>query len=556
MIRSTARWVPQLASAELRSTLHQQRRSKTFVRRVDKNDQIYYTLARKGPSENPDSVMEHGEFFEMPDLLLDLDAEGNHNIRSSEEADEQLMRTKWAVMPRRESVKSRLGDLEQQLDESRRKVDGIISDPTNVWRLTSHDIFSAALRGPPANRQGELAADASGNVSHQRDNLDWRKGSDILDTIRLENGIPAHALDKDELFLQWMMLRRKGLDHSKKGNRESPLSPAQLGEALQKQTSITGIRRLVFQSLTGANSRASLKQMGFGSSADAPLDISREIRNVCLKVCKQNSGDAAFHLEALTFLGSLTERLSRHHIKAGASIIGLALRLSAEAGFPQATSEWLHRGFTNNIWHSNAEVASDVLSTLRAFLSALQNTTQQGCFQSAHERQLLLQLLTGINEHNEIIPDSLRTLAMTGLRRNSEVAAQQAFDIYESYIMLLGHLGAVRTLWKEGRMSAQECEKLLTKGGVSKGDVATLFHASLSSALAVAPAPSLSGEALSDPSLDECVTADYHSIEMQDSNLHVQGGGESANTGVIGVTLGLPLNEWLNKVEELLVRKV
>ena len=74
MIRPATRRAPQLPATELCPGAHQ-RRFKTFVRHVDKNNQVYYTLANRRPRPDPASPAQH-EFFSMPDLLLDLDAEG------------------------------------------------------------------------------------------------------------------------------------------------------------------------------------------------------------------------------------------------------------------------------------------------------------------------------------------------------------------------------------------------------------------------------------------------------------------------------------------------
>lgn len=533
MIRSAASRAPALANTELCAGAHQ-RRFKTFVRRVDKNDEVYYTLARKGLSPDPSSPVQY-DFFEMPDLLLDLDAEGTRNVRAFGDEDEQHMKGQWAVVPRRTAVKARLRQFEEQVYESRRKAHEILSRPTNIWRITSHDILSAALCGAPVE---SLAT----RPSNETPGL--QTGSQILEQIRVENGIPPHAAEEDEQLLRWMILRRKSLEQSRHKREEAAPTPMQLSEALRTQISITGVRRLVFQCLATGTSIT-----GFTTQSGSKPDLNLEIREASERVLRRDPEDRTSILEALSFIGNLSERLSRLNAGVGAPLCGLGLKLSAEAGLLETTSEWLYRGHDANLWSNDTEAPKDVLSTLNSLRSTLSNAHETG-LHHVQNRQLLFQLLTGIDENDAISPDSFRALATLYLKDNSHVPAQQALEVYESYISLLGQLGATRMLWKEWRLSAPQARKR------PNDRMAAVFGEAVRQSAHVIAASD--GEARSDVSLDECATLDYHAIEMQDASTWRRAVGVSKEDFEIGDVLSaldLPLGGWMKQMEQLQSRR-
>ncbi|KND95152.1 hypothetical protein TOPH_00568 [Tolypocladium ophioglossoides CBS 100239] len=533
MIRSAASRAPALANAELCAGSHQ-RRFKTFVRRVDKNQEVYYTLARKGLSPDPNSPVQY-DFFEMPDLLLDLDAEGTRNVRSFEDDDERHMKGKWAVVPKRTAVRARLKQFEEQVYESRRRAHEILSQPTNIWRITSHDIVSAALRGASVESQATQASNETPGL---------QKEPDIFEKLRIENGIPPHATEEDEQLLRWMILRRKSLEQSRQKREEAAPTPLQLAEALEQQMSITGVRRLVFQCLAAGTSIASFKSPS-GFKPGLPLTI----REACERVLRQYPGDRTSILETLIFIGNLSERLSRLNTSAGAALCGLGLKLSSGTGLLETTSEWLYRGYDTNSWSNDVKASKDVLSTLSSLRSTLSNE-QEPRLHQVHSRQLLFQLLTGIDENDAISPDSFRALATLHLNDDSHIPAQQAFEIYESYILLLGQLGATRMLWKEWRLSAPQARKRL-----NDRIVAIFGKAVRESAHVIAAS---NGETRSDLNLDECATRDYHAIEMQAASTlrHAAGAPkEDLEIGDVASALDLPLEGWMKQVARLQERR-
>ncbi|KAJ6446460.1 cell division cycle 37 [Purpureocillium lavendulum] len=536
MIRPATRRAPVLTSSE-RCPNAGQRRFKTFVRHVDKNNNVYYTLANRRPPPDPSFPAQH-EFFSMPDLLLDLDAEGTTGVRPfDEEADERRLKDKWPAEPlKRAAVKARLKQFEEQVYESRRKARQLWSQPTNVWRITPHDLLSAALRGAPL---------ASEPTQPDTPHTPPATGNDtrVLSKLRVENGIPPHALDQDERLLRWMLLRQRSLEHSKETRDEAAPTPSQLVETLRKQSSITEFRRLIFQCLAAGTSVGSFIDQG-----RTRPDLSMEIRRACERVLIEHPTPRAARLETLVAIGNLAARLSTLGTNVGAPLYGLCLKLSAEAGLPEAISEWLHRGYEARIWDTDVESSNDVLSSLSAMNFCVANESQPNV-DGIPRRQLLFQLLTGIDENDAISPESFRNLVVLYLQQGATEHATPAPAAYRSYISLLGNLGAVRTLWKEWRLSAPQA-RALAEAQNTKGDaVDVAFADAVRHASRVIAAGD--GETSPDLGLDECARLDYHAIEMQDTKAWHAAPGGTPELAHAAPLLDMPLNECIKLLRQM-----
>jgi hypothetical protein len=490
MMRSAA----QLSKADLTVAPHLLR-SKTFIPKLDKNNEVYYVLAKKGLANNPDPDREY-DFFEMPNLLLDLDAEGTRNVRALEDADENLMKTRWAEVPRRTAVKARLKVFEEQVYESRRRARQILTQPANIWRITPHDIVSAALHGAPGpQRKPARESTPAALISEQTSSPTYSGAAGIVEQLRVENGIPPHANNQDQLLLHWMMLRHKSLATNAQKRQPAAPSPKQLAEALQGQTTIVGVRRLVSQALSSGTSVAR-----FQDETRHDTSLPHQIRSTCVRILSQDTSNRELCLQTLTFLGNLSERLSSVDAHLGPLLCGLALKLSADIGSLEALTGWLYRSHqTGNNGNLPLE---DVLSALASLRSSLSH--EPPATQTIEQRQLLFQLLTGIDENNAIASDSFRAFGTTCPEGDASGTAKL---VYAAYIALLGRLGAARTLWREWR----QLPSFVTR----EEEVVLGFCSALKQATHVMPAGD--GEGAPDLSLDDCATLDYHAIEMQDA---------------------------------------
>ena len=298
MMRSALRGATRSVSLPLQHT-----RTKTFERRVDKNNDVYYVPLK--PSErsigdrNPRTqLVDHAEFFDMPTLLLDLDAEGRDEVRSFDETvDEEAMKAKWGENPKRNAVKATLKDLEAQLQESRLRAEEILADPTNIWRITWSDITSAALHGSPKGESTEL-----------------------LEKLRNANGIPPHVRGDDMLFLKWLLLRRKNLDKHLQQHQTDTIYPKKFTKAMEKQTSLTAVRRLAalyFDNVVDFE----------GDTAES--DFFEATRRACRRLVQENEASSS---EALIFMRNLKERVEKRSKTEAALFSDIISGLSAPKG--------------------------------------------------------------------------------------------------------------------------------------------------------------------------------------------------------------------------------
>ncbi|KAG5921409.1 hypothetical protein E4U42_005863 [Claviceps africana] len=566
MIRPTLPRASMLAARPVDHGSEHPQRLKAFVRHVDKNNNVFYTLVKKGLGRDTNPGKDYA-FFQMPDLLLDLDAEGARCVRPVDDADQAaLMTAKWSKVPRREAVEARLKELEAQLTESRGKAHAILTQPTNIWRITPHDVVSAALHGASASQRTtahswrllEQATDASSrNTEAPRSDR-----SEFIDKIRAENGIPPHAADDDRLLLHWMMLRYKSLQQHLSSNmtkKHGALPSPAMAEALEAQSSVTGIRRLVFQHLA-AGSHAS------GSQYAVKLDarLRQDIRDACERVLGESATmGAGLPVEILTFLGNLSERqVASGGAHLGPLLCGLALKLAARIGSLEAISTWLYRCYQGN--HEMLKLLSreerrlflkDVLSTLDSLQSILKSDDVSSKMHDVRQRQLLFQLLTGVDENNTLTPDSIRS-SIKGIcldEYKTAHASELRQKLHVGYLTTLGRLGAVRTIWAEWRHLLRSGVARSTKLSPGEDDgVVRAFATALQMASHAMPASH--GQDPAGASLEECVTADYHAIEMQE--LHFWRGDISdddvgqhiPDAAVFRSILDLPLQECIARI--------
>ncbi|KAM0436812.1 hypothetical protein ACHAPT_002524 [Fusarium lateritium] len=562
MMRTAAARRPQVATPTL-SAGAQQNRQKSFIKREDKSGEIYYAVNRWGkakPKKPPNR-----ELFQINNLLLDLDDMFSRHVRTCTEDDEAQMLKQWSVDPKRQALSSRLQELVSEVDWSRRKVFEMSTEPTSSWRLGNHDILSAALKGAPS--QGPPVDDSSKSQQGFANVLGTetpgqRQQSNTLHTICSKNGIPGHAKQDDELLLHWFQLRNQ-LAQSEQQTSKPP-SPSQFASALREQDTVIGIRRLVSQCLSSGLDATSFHQTLHNGQGRPASSLSSEVRDACANILNgcQEKNETCHDL--LAFLGNLSQRLSSSGAHLGEPLCGLGLRLSAEMGKPAATMEYLDMAFRDGYFGD--QVLGDVLAALETYSYHLR-VNSKSRFLDVSDRQNLLSLLTGIRDDTHAAEShaahgSIRSLAIHFLReRRDDGATSTALEIYRAYIVLLGRLGAVASLWQEWRLSGAELEgldrngNLLMPKGQTEEIVAEAFKCAIGASLSVV---ALRDDAAStDLDLAGCATRDLEAIEEQNQDAWLGNQQEEAHPmrglvdGDIRAALRLPLDGWMEGLRRL-----
>ena len=284
-----------------------ERRTRSFVKHIDEHGEVFYTIARKEEGKDLPQIK---DLFEMPDLVLDLDAAGINQVREYGRKDEKLLKDKWNNETRHKAAKSSISRMSSQVAQSRIKVLEMNANKTHPMHITDYDITSAALRGlaigveerkelfhdsKPEAQQNTSEAENTAKqrepgqtdqpeklvvtafsqldlrdrdgiptaTTHAAQNLvqsstsasgmrsvieegDPRKRPDYMRQLRADNGIPSYAAKNDEQLIRWMMLRRHNVDYVRATQEHAPLSQADVVEAIKSSPYGHVMRRNAF----------------------------------------------------------------------------------------------------------------------------------------------------------------------------------------------------------------------------------------------------------------------------------------------------------------------
>jgi len=421
--------------------LSQAKSPKMFRFKVDREGSEYYVL-NKWPT-SPKPPPEH-EYFQISDLLLDLDDVSSQHVRPVTEEDDAQALKVWSRNPKKKDIRSDLYQLQQTLYEMRSKTFEAYSDPLSSWRLGIYDVFSVALQAPPPNaplmvQQGSIqSATAETRPS-------------LLHQLCSQNGIEEQALKDDSVLLERFQSRINMF----KSDQMAQVSVNQLSEALRRQDSLEGLRRLISQYLSRDPSGIAFHPTPDTQQGSQP-DLSLTIRNLCERFWQQNVQEIPRDL--LTFLGNLGERLSAREEHLGGALCGLGLKLSAEVCNPVISTKYFNMGSKIDHWRSSEQGLTDILyllgTYLRHFISKLESHDL-----SENSRTRLLELLIGSkNTATQTIRSVIHEYLQDERRKDMLPTASNA---YAAYVVLLGHLGAAAALQHEMQLcGAGEIEGL------------------------------------------------------------------------------------------------
>ncbi|RDA83869.1 hypothetical protein CP532_1207 [Ophiocordyceps camponoti-leonardi (nom. inval.)] len=462
--------------------------TKQLIRHVDAYGMPYWTRRRKRML--PDGADTPVEYFKVSGLLLDLDAEEAKTVRPFRAADELQMRDEWKARSERAAAGAQAKQIRDQIDKWRLSLHKTSLPIPTVWRITPHDVMSAALLGSPASGGPGIG-----------------EGS-RLKSLCEANGIPQQALADDRQLMRWLLLRRRSSD--RQGSTEAVLQPRHLASSLKSQESVRDIRFLVSLSLNRQNQIGSFDKVQARRSA-----ITSLTRQACDRAAVRAGECPSTVLETLTFLGNLHE--SRGSI--GSPLLGLALKLSAQAGELEALSDWLKRFYEARAWNDR-KTGKDVQATLDSLVRLLAESGDVPVV----ERQLLMRLLAGIEEGGQMAPESVRGVLMTYLEGRSESRPFGVYTMYGTYLELLGRLGAGRLLWREWRESAPLAKGMMSTEKEEKKKVWSEKMVDSSFAKAVcqlSTARLTGGERRGERGLEQCAWLDYEAM----SEMTWHGGG-------------------------------
>jgi hypothetical protein len=372
-------------------------------------------------------------FYEIPNLLLDLDAWEAQNVRVYGAEDKAIQKKKWKS-PNPDVAARRVEEFMQTVSKSEELLKSMQNAPFSPWRLTDYDLFSATLQGPLLPVQQTLEDGAGDSTATNASPTSLRPSAkSILDVVE-RNGIPRRIYEDSNRLLPWLMHWQTETSGNSSSNSQALLS------ALQQLSSVNELRRLV----------ARLVQTDKGCKLVAK--VSDKIALTCSRLTAGNESTA------LPFLNNLRIALRAHNVQLGAPLCNLGLLASAQAFELQALREFLAIGLMEGYWKATpAEELSSLSTALSYLLRHLIHRPSMPSGQASHDftaedRRLLFSVLTGwSNEASEPLPSFRRALPPT----------TKGSEAFYFYIHLLAELGALRTLCQERNTSFSQLKKPL-----------------------------------------------------------------------------------------------
>ena len=517
-----------------------------FDKHVEEDGNVYYTLGKKAKDGEPPKQLDADTLFEMPDLVLDLDAAGSNHVRESTQEDVAHQISKWKASEKQLSVRKRMKQLAVALGLARSNALQVTLTPTHPMHIADQDIMSAALRGvmdsekkawPPqqveveapsnrlvitalSQRHRDLVKDrfpdaakiATPPTQVEDDGIrsklgvilgrgDPRRRPDYMRQLRISNGISSSAMEEDETLIRWLLLRDDNNSFVKKTCNHQPPTVASVISAIAKvapksapmRRDIHNVRRVVFRSIS----------LGSLLGADKRLTASKQsvplaIRDACAQVLDFFADNHAPHYEVLIFANNLHHRLPHATEDMAACIYGLRLRSLAGLGMTDLTISHLE-ATDPKIFARRVHIIGDVKAAMQYWALGLKANS---ILHTPDSRQQLFRALSGLGLSNYQMVNSYRGLIQYAEGSKDPDAQPACMETFGEYLMLLGQLGAINTLRKEWDWLSESLKSM---------DVHTYFDLALDDALKVVGGSDGSDD-VKNKSLQDCAMEDYRAI--------------------------------------------
>ncbi|KAH8176124.1 hypothetical protein LIA77_04542 [Sarocladium implicatum] len=407
-----------------------------FNRHKESDGRIWYTI--KSKLQRIRKNRDH-KFFEMPSIVIDLDAEGRRGVRTYQDDEDEQMGKRWFENPRRTAAYSSVGKLQRQVGDSRQQWAKILADPADPWRLNQHDVMSVALRG--VERLGP-------DQTPDHDELLF------LRTLCKRNGIPKHATENDTSMLEWMLIRKSAMEEHVADQPSHRLTTSQFVKAINNAGSLSALRRITATGFTGS--------LGDESDGTNLFTDGAAARSICATVAKfteKRQAGSSDLLEAMTILGNTSSYLLERQPQDSAMLWRLGLQIASSHSL-LTQAETIRRGLRTGLVRVEPSGLEVILIGLQTILTKTDEPKAPVAWRLAESRnrQVLFETLIGIEGSPQppaitpTVGNTLRSLLVSLGPLDSNTSPGVRRDLCSVYFVLLGRLGAVRTLWAESRL--------------------------------------------------------------------------------------------------------
>lgn len=528
------RWSSDLSNTDAGTDVVQEKRisipRRTFVHHQEPTGQVWYTIKSKlqriKRPENP-------KFFEMPDLVIDLDAEDQKGIREFNLQDENIARKRWGVNHKREAMETFVSRLESDAAHLRQSWADILAQPSNPWRITPHDLISVALGGVTS---GTLATNLRG--------IGPADDPAYLHFLCEMNGIPEYAIADDKSVLEWMLIRKEAMEQIVSQQSGQLPSATDFFEALQVASSLLELRRVIATCSLGSLGNEHNAITAFGQDGNIAVAIEDAIRRL-LNAAEPESPEMENAIrQAMTIVGNAEINLQDQNPRVSALLWAFGSQL-AKSHSLVATIESIRRCLQAEHEHAVPEVSNIVADMIDGLASTLEDLYQRDPAHIYHmtEAPALLGILIG----NPNIEDHERTYSVRSFVLDSRhLSLDLRLNLYKSYIALLGRLGAVRVLWLEHQHRFQVMKGL----DVEYRDLSSA-EAEISQAILAAASTAPALETIQDYThrrnitLGQCAIADYEDFVSRTDTGSIERSPTPMDMAKLKKAIGGSLRGWL-----------
>ncbi|KAL1849371.1 hypothetical protein Daus18300_013302 [Diaporthe australafricana] len=367
--------------------------------------------------------------FEMPDVVLDLDAEDSPHVRPFDAQDEAEQKVKWGFNPVVPEVEERVSELTTDMLTDGTRMRQMLAARHHPFKISDHDVLSVALLGGDAT--APLPADGEAvDEGARRHNTLLQSRNRALQL----NGIPERIQARDPNTIIHFMLHRQQLASASQSSASTSAQAKTTGSdtferAVHRCKSHAQLERLCSSSMSS----------GHGAISPASLNYIADVLETPGKLFYGSNTQ-----QVLKFVNNFTMRQLSTNTGLNSRLSLLGLLMAANLRLLPAVMQYLHiclsQGFIGN--------AQDKPETLSAVGDGILKALEQGQGLARGVRPELFTLLTG------------RTLAVStvqpALFGSSVVSSEEDPHTHPIYVQILGQLGAFRLLWHSWRRGADE----------------------------------------------------------------------------------------------------
>lgn len=367
---------------------------------------------------------------ELPDVVLDLDAEDSPYVRPFDRREAARQTAKWRHDPMVPEVEQLAEQLRADILSDGLKMRHMLAARHHPLTISDHDVLSVALLGgnstPSLPADGEAADDAA------------RRFNALLQ-IRYKsmraNGIPQRILARDpNTIIHFMLHRQKLVSASQETasvttGSDANTSATTFEESVQHGTNLGHLQRLCSNNLSSGHEDISLAAMDH---------IARTLEKF------KDSKTKHLTRQALKFVNNFTMRRLSANAELSPSMSLVGLVMAANLRLLPAVMQYLHiclsQGFIGT--------PQDEPETLGVIGQGILETLEKGDGLARGTRPELFTLLTG-----RALAGSAVQPALFGSRVSSSADDPHTYHVY---VQLLGQLGAWRLLWHSWKRGSSE----------------------------------------------------------------------------------------------------